>query len=32
VTENGQIKHLTDYYDLPSFFRRAPADTVKSDK
>ena len=32
VTENGQIKHLTDYYDLPSFFRKAPADTVKSDK
>jgi steroid delta-isomerase-like uncharacterized protein len=23
LTENGQIKHLTDYYDLPSFFRKA---------
>jgi len=32
VTENGQIKHLTDYYDLPSFFRKAPADTAKSNK
>ena len=32
VTENGQIKHLTDYYDLPSFFRKAPMDAAKGRK
>jgi steroid delta-isomerase-like uncharacterized protein len=32
VTENGQIKHLTDYYDLPSFFRKAPTDMPTSNK
>jgi len=32
ITENGQIKHLTDYYDLPSFFRKAPTDTAKANK
>jgi steroid delta-isomerase-like uncharacterized protein len=32
VTESGQIKHLTDYYDLPSFFRKAPTGTGKGDK
>jgi SnoaL-like polyketide cyclase len=32
VTENGQIRHLTDYYDLPSFFRKAPPDAAKSNK
>ena len=32
LTENGQIKHLTDYYDLPSFFRKAPTATTKSNK
>jgi steroid delta-isomerase-like uncharacterized protein len=32
LTENGQIKHLTDYYDLPSFFRKAPTDTAKGNK
>ena len=32
LTENGQIKHLTDYYDLPSFFRKAPTDAAKSIK
>lgn len=32
LTENGQIKHLTDYYDLPSFFRKAATDTAKSNK
>ena len=29
LTEKGQIKHLTDYYDLPSFFRKAPAMATK---
>ena len=29
VIENGQLKHLTDYYDLASFFRKAEADTPK---
>ena len=32
VTEKGQIKHLTDYYDLPSFFRKAPTDAAKGNK
>jgi len=32
TTENGQIKHLTDYYDLPSFFPKAPTDTPKANK
>ena len=32
LTEKGQIKHLTDYYDLPSFFRKAPTDTTKGNK
>ena len=32
VTENGQIKHLTDYYDLPSFFRKTPSDAAKASK
>lgn len=32
VTENGQIKHLTDYYDLPSFFRKSPTDGAKGSK
>lgn len=32
VTENGRIKHLTDYYDLPSFFRKAPTAAAKADK
>ena len=33
TTENGQIKHLTDYYDLPSFFRKAkaPTETAKQE-
>jgi hypothetical protein len=29
VIENGQIKHLTDYYDLASFFRKTSMDTAK---
>jgi steroid delta-isomerase-like uncharacterized protein len=29
LTEKGQIKHLTDYYDLPSFSRKAPAMATK---
>ena len=29
VIENGQIKHLTDYYDLASFFRKTSTDTAK---
>jgi SnoaL-like polyketide cyclase len=32
LTENGQIKHLTDYYDYLSFFRKAPTDTTKGNK
>ncbi|MGE5206777.1 MAG: ester cyclase [Chlamydiota bacterium] len=32
LTKNGQIKHLTDYYDLPSFFRKSPADAIKGNK
>jgi steroid delta-isomerase-like uncharacterized protein len=32
LTENGQIKHLTDYYDYLSFFRKAPTDTAKGNK
>ena len=32
VIENGQLKHLTDYYDLASFFRKGSTDTAKSDK
>lgn len=30
LTENGKIKRLTDYYDLPSFFRKPPTDTTKA--
>ena len=32
VTENGQIKHLTDYYDLASFFHKAPTDAGMDNK
>ncbi len=32
LTGNGQIKHLTDYYDLSSFFRNTPADRAKSNQ
>ena len=32
LTENGQIKHLTDYYDNLSFFRKAATDTAKGNK
>lgn len=26
--ENGRIKRFTDYWDLASFFRRAPSDSA----
>ena len=32
LTENGRIKHLTDYYDLPSFFRKAVTRTAKGNR
>ena len=29
VIENGQLKHLTDYYDLASFFRKPSTNRAK---
>jgi len=31
VIENGRIKRFTDYYDLASFFPKAPAGSAQSD-
>jgi len=32
LTQNGQIKRFSDYYDISSFFPKAPADAANSHK
>jgi len=32
LTQNGQIKRFSDYYDISSFFPKAPAGAAKSNK